>query len=236
MSRANSNSYFSRSTADLITAANSAGWAIFTAIKRENRGFFVKFDTTTITLTPGQSFYTLPPDFSQLIHFSERRVSSEPYHPLGHTSIGNALDFAQIQTGFNNDTGYYGGQSRYSFDGPYLPAPTNPTPNAPQIYQMDIIPAIDTVRMTELVYIANWIEIIDQNSVVMLPTSADAAWLALTTAELLDMNSDSQAETYRSKVLLPNGAPGPLMYLLLSEMRNKQTQVKPRVQMFGEWN
>jgi hypothetical protein len=231
ISQADSNSYYSRSDADKYSAANSAGWQIFSAVQRENRGFFIKFDTTSITLTPGQQTYTLPPDFSQLLHFAERAVATDNWHPLGTVSIGVALDYAQQRTGWYPGA-YYGNQSQFSYDGPYLPAPTVNVDD--QVFQMDIAPAIDRVRMTELVYIAKWIPITDDQSVVMLPDEAYAPWLSLTTANLLDMNDDTREARTRARTFLPSGGYGPEMQQLLSWVRNRQIQNPPTVDVFSE--
>lgn len=234
ISQADSNSYYSRSDADKYSAANDAGWQIFSAVQRENRGFFVKFDTTSITLTPGKQTYTLPEDFSQLLHFSERAVTTEPWHPLGTVSIGTALDYAQQQAGWYPSSLLYTNRSQFSYDGPYLPAPT--ANDVPQIYQMDIVPAIDRTRMTELVYIAKWIPIEDDQSTVMLPDEAYTPWLTMTTANLLDMNDDSRSMSTRARAFLPDGRYGPEMLQLLSSVRNKQIQNPPTVDVFaGEY-
>lgn len=178
---------------EIYSALEEAGFKVYAAILKEFSGFFLKFDTTTVVLTPGQNQYAMPPDLGNLVHIAERLTASENWHRIDPTSIGTALDNMQNAVGWDWDP--YD-DSRFRFYGPFLPAITVGTA---QIQQILIEPAIDQVRMCELAYTAKWLPIVNANSLNTLPNEGMYAQQSFAIAEIHRSNNDSAAQDYEAK-------------------------------------
>lgn len=193
-SLANSKSSYSRPEPEIYAALDEGGLLVFNAVLKETSGFFLKFDTSTVTFVPGQTEYALPPDVSQLVHVGERLSAAEPFFPVNPEGIGSALENAQDRVGWDYNS--YGYGSQFSFAGPYL---TADAATGVQTQKIRISPVPTDTRMVELAYIAKWLPITDGSSLIMLPAEGTPAMGAYATAELLRSNDDSLAREYEAK-------------------------------------
>lgn len=223
-------SYYSQSDGDIYNAINAAGWTLYVRILRELGGYFIKFDTTSITFVQGTQTYSLPPDCDQILHLAERQTTAQKWRPMRATDLADAMEHAQDTSGFYNgyyDAGLYGLQSKFAFYGPFLPATAiTPTPGAPQIQQIMIEPAVDQTYMVQIAYTAAWIPVRDGSTVVYLPQDAESALIDLASAELMRNNDDSLAERYAATAETKT-------QWLTSLMRQRQLATSPKVKMFG---
>lgn len=205
----NSKSYYSRSEGEIYSALSEAGFLVYSKVLKEYSNYFIKFDTTTITLTPGVQVYTLPPDCTQIISISERISTSQSWRQMSNESIQDAITNQFSNYPFGDLYCNYS-QSEFRFAGPYLAA--NNTINQPSIStvggftgsgyqceQITISPQITQTRMVEIAYIAKWISITNSHSYVMLPDECTYAMQNYAIAELLRSNDDSMSATYEAK-------------------------------------
>lgn len=190
----NADTYYSRPN-QIYSALESAGFKVFSAILKEFSGFFLKFDTTTVVLTPGVNSYALPPDLGNLVHIAEKITASENWRRIDPETIGHAIDNMQQSVGW--DWSPYG-ESGFKFYGPFLPEIT-PATLPTQTQQILISPAIDTVRMCELAYTAKWLPITGPNSLNTLPNEGTYAQQSFATAQLLRGNNDSLAADFEAE-------------------------------------
>ena len=217
----NAKSYYSRPD-EIYPALDEAGFLVYTAILKEFSGFFLKFDTTTIVLTPGQTQYACPPDLGNLVNLAERQSASENWHVINPTTIANALDDIQDLTDWDDWADGYGGDSMFKFYGPFLPMPVAGVAPTQQIL---IEPAIDTVRMCEIAYTAKWLQITNANSLNTLPNEGTYAQQNFALAEILRGNNDSLANEYEMKAQKHLTA-------FLTWVRNRQIVKWPTVQPY----
>lgn len=153
----NSKTAYSRPD-EIYSALSEGGFLVYTAVLKEFSGFFLKFDTTTVVLTPGTQDYPLPPDLSQLVCLSERQTASENWHVMNPTTLQDALDNAQSLVSWDDwDDLYDDRDSEFQFYGPYLPASAATATAANQIQQITVSPEIDAVRMCQIAYTAKWL-------------------------------------------------------------------------------
>lgn len=193
-SMVNSKTSFSRPD-EIYAALEEGGFKVYAATLKEFGGFFLKFDTSTVVLTPGQKQYAMPPDLGNLVHIAERLTASENWHRIDPTDIGHALDNLQQSVGWDWD-GY--NDHRFRFYGPFLPEITAAT--APTQTQAIIIePAIDQTRMCELAYTAKWLPITNANSLNTLPNEGTYAQASFAIAEIHRGNNDSLSTEYEAK-------------------------------------
>lgn len=218
-SLANAKSSYSRPEPEIYAALNEGGWLVYAAVLKEYSGFFFRFDTTTVTLVPGQTEYALPPDLTQLVHISERLNASEDFVPMEPESMGSALERARTQVGWDNYSDFYGEGSRFSFSGPYLDATAA---TGVQTQKIRISPAPTDTRQVELAYTAKWLPINDGSSLIMLPDEASAAMLNFGIAELLRSNDDSLSREYEAKANIHLTA-------FLTWVRARQIQQLPKL-------
>lgn len=192
----NSKTSYSR-TSEIYPALDEAGFLVFTAVLKEFSGFFLKFDTSTIVLTPGTQEYSLPPDLGNLVCLSERQTASENWHQINPESLNDALQNTQSLVSWDDwDDLYDDRDSMFQFYGPYLDAPST---TSVQTQKIRITPAIDAVRMCEIAYTAKWLPINNQSSPVMLPDEGKYAMQNYAIAELLRANDDTLAREYELK-------------------------------------
>ena len=182
---------------EIYPALSEGGFLVYAAVLKEFSGFFLKFDTTTIVLTPGQQQYALPPDLGNLVNLAERLTASEDWHVINPTSLANALDTTQqgVSWGDWNDM-YDDCDSSLRFYGPFLP---QPIPGSVQTQQVLIEPGIDAVRMCEIAYTAKWLSIVNDKSVVTIPEEGTYAMQNFALAEILRANDDTLAAEYERK-------------------------------------
>jgi hypothetical protein len=198
-SLANSKSGYARSSAEIYDALNEGGFRVYAAVMKEFRGFFIKFDETSLTLAPGTTEYTLPADFTQLVHLAERQVATDRWHPMAPMDLSEQLQTAQDAIGWDVST--FGEDSPFGFFGPYLDATDAQAAAALQIQKIRVSPAVDVNRFVQLVYSAKWMPIIADSSVVMLPDEGTYAMLNFAIAELRRASDDGQGENYEDKAI-----------------------------------
>lgn len=220
----NSRSGYSRQQGEIYSALDEAGFLVYTAVLKEFSGFFLKFDTTTIVLTPGQSVYTLPPDLTQLVNLAERLTASENWRVINPTSLANALDNTQDLVSWDDWGDNYGEDSDFKFYGPYLPAAAAA---GVQTQVLNIEPAIDQIRMCEIAYTAKWLTILNEQSAVMLPNEGTYAMQNFAAAELLRSNNDTLSAEYEAKGNKHLGA-------FLTWLRNRQLVKWPTITAYLE--
>ena len=217
---ANAKSSYSRPETEIYAALNKAGFRVYTAVLKEFSGFFLKFDTTTVSLVPNITEYVLPPDLSQLVHMSERLSAAERFRPMTPETIGDALEQAQSGVSWGDlYCGSYGGASLFSFAGPYLDAGGAA---GVQTQKIRVSPIPQDARFVELAYTAKWLPIVDGGSSVMLPEEGTHAMLDGAIAELLRSNNDSLSAEYAAEAKAGETA-------FLTWVRNRQIQQWPQI-------
>lgn len=215
---------------EIYSALDRAGFRVYTAVLKEFGGFFLKFDTTTIILTPGTQEYPAPPDLGNLVCLSERQTSAENWHQINPTTVNNAIAQVQQSVGWSGyDDLYDDRDSMFQFYGPYLKADditANPT-SAGQVQKIMISPAIDAVRMCEIAYTAKWLPIVDQTSKLMLPAEGTYPMQDFAVAELHRANNDTLSREYEEQGEISLTA-------FLTWIRNRQTVEWPTVTSYLE--
>ena len=185
----NSNSGYARSDGDIYSALSRAGFKVFSAVMKEFRGFFIKFDETTITLVPGTQEYPLPVDCSQIVHLAERQSATNDWRPIAPLDLDSTLTNIQVASGWSSFfSSQYGYGSEFGFYGPYLDAAA--TIGAAQTQKIRISPGIDSNRFCQIAYTAKWIPINDQSSKVMLPDEGTYAMESFASAQLCGESDD----------------------------------------------
>lgn len=213
--------YYSQ-TKNIYSMLEEAGFEIYTAVLKENSGFFIKFDETSLTLLPAQANqeYTLPPDFSQMVHLAERLTSSENWHEINPAdSLGSVLGNQLTGSGLVSIN--CGPDSSYTYYGPFLDSGQSENQTAAaQLQKIRIAPIPDTSRFVQTVYSAKWLPIVNQNSLLMLPSEGTYAMKAKAIAKLLRLNSDSLSSEYEQ-------VGQSLETKFLTWVRNRQIQSPP---------
>jgi hypothetical protein len=189
-------SYFSRSTDEIYAALSSAGKRVYDAVCNENRGFFIKFDESSVTLAANTTEYQLPSDLTQIVHMAERKVSSDEWATMNPTSLNNALLTQMQQSGLISF--FYEGASEFQYYGPYLDSSAT---TGTQVQKIRITPAPADSHYVQLVYTAKWTDVVNASSTVMLPNEGTYAMEDFAAAELLNLNDDSLALKYEASGL-----------------------------------
>lgn len=199
---ANSKSGYSRSDGEIYNALDEAGRTVFNAVLKEFRGFFIKFDEISITLSPTQTSqeYTLPSDLTQIVHLAERLTTTENWHPITPINITDALTNLQNQAGwYDFYADAYGENSEFGFYGPYLDAADTTVAQPLQVQKIRISPIPDANRFCQIAYTAKWLPITDASSKVMLPDEGTPPMLNYAIAELRRASDDSAAREYETQ-------------------------------------
>lgn len=218
----NAASYYSRSAGEIYSKLEEAGFEVYAAVLKENSGFFIKFDESSLTLTTSQANqeYTLPADFSQMVHLAERQTSSENWHEINPAdSLGAVLSHQLNASGLLSLA--FGNTSGYTYYGPYLDSGQSANSTAAtQLQKIRISPIPDTSRFAQLVYSAKWLPIVNQNSSLMLPSEGTYAMEAKATSKLLRLNNDSLSGEFAAEGQN-------LETKFLTWVRNRQIQQMP---------
>src|ERR1700749_4773719 len=91
--RVNQKTAFTFTPDEVYAALDEAGLLVYQKVLKENRGFFVKVDETSLVLTPGaegtDQIYNLPDDCSQILHLAERLQSTPTarWSPMEPTTL-----------------------------------------------------------------------------------------------------------------------------------------------------
>lgn len=193
---------------EVYAALDEAGLLVYQKVLKENRGFFVKIDETSLVLTPGvqgqDQIYPLPDDCSEILHLAERLQNSpiNRWCPMEPTTLGKAL--TDGWQGFVNWDGFgYGSTFKYA---PFLSAPNTAGDLIPtiQTQQIAVSPTVDQPRNTQIIYAAKWLELHDATSKNMLPDEGTLAQyngaLAILTGDIDDTREGSYMQ--RAKIQL----------------------------------
>jgi len=231
ISNATGASYYSRTPGEVIQKLNEGGFEVYCAVLKEFSGFFLKFDETSVTLLPTQASqeYTMPADFTQLVHLAERLTTTEDWHEISPaSSLGNVL-----QNQLNNSgiwSANFGEKSDFEYYGPYVDSGQSVNqPVAAQLQKIRIAPITDANRFVQLAYTAKWLPITNDKSPLMLPDEGTYAMEAYATAKLLKLNGDTLADTF-----LAEGQR--LESRFLSWIRQRQIQQLPQLTAYlEEW-
>lgn len=190
-SLANSKSGYARPDGEIYDALNEGGFRVFAAVLKEFRGFFIKFDETSLTLLPGTTEYALPADLTQIVNLAERISPTNDWLPMAPLGLTSALSNIQDNVGWDTFySGSYGDWSEFGFYGPYLDATATVAGGALQIQKIRVSPGIDTPRFCQIAYTAKWLPITDASSKIMLPDEGTYAMLNYAIGELRDASDD----------------------------------------------
>lgn len=216
----NAKTSFSRK-GEIYSALSEGGWMVYAATLKENSGFFLKFDTSTIVLTPGHQDYLLPADLTNIVNLAERQTSAEKWRTIEPTGLREAMDNTQSNIGWDG-SGY--GCSELNFYGPYL---TSTQTAGTQTQSITITPSIQLTRMCEIAYTAKWLPITSGESVVMLPEEGTYAMQNYAIAEINRANDDTLSREYEAK-----GDKHLTSYL--TWVRGRQSVQRPQIESYGD--
>jgi len=229
ISNADNASYNSRRPGEVIAKLNEAGFEIYCSILKEFSGFFIKFDETSLTLSPTQASqeYTMPADLTQIVHLAERQSSTENWHEIDPAdNLGNVLQNQLSDAGIWTQD--FGEKSAFEYYGPYLDAANAIIPGAPsQLQKIRIDPITDVARFVQIAYTAKWVQIVSDASTLVLPDEGTYAMEAYATAKLLKLNGDTLADTFLEEAKR-------LEARFLSWVRQRQIQRPPQADMYLE--
>jgi hypothetical protein len=223
----NSKTNYSRSEGEVYASLGRAGFRVYCAVQKEFGGFFLKFDESSLTLTPNVQEYTMPVDFSQMVHLSERISASENWRPMSPIDLDTAVNNVQQALGWDDFySSIYGYESQFGYYGPFLDSTATAKPQALQIQKIRITPNPSQTHFCQLAYTAKWIPITDASSIVMLPDEGTYAMESFASAELCAMNDDTRAQYYEGKGQSDLSS-------FLSWVRNRQIQTTPTIDTYG---
>ena len=198
---------FDRTPDEIYAALDSAGYLVYTRVLKEQAGYFIKEDTTSLTLTPSAATgpyapqtFALPNDLDQILFLGE-----SPIPNIGgqYQRMAPGRDLTAVEDNLGDDDwmdfagdAWNGQGSQYSYYGPYLPASeAQGTPDAASQQQMiDVSPVIESPRACLLIYHAKWLRIIDDASPVMMAEQGTYAMQHFAAAELLEDMDDTRAQ------------------------------------------
>lgn len=230
---ADSRSHFVRTAKpDIIwSAITEAARSLYFWIKKENKGFFIKWDTTTIAFANAQEEYTCPPDLEQIVRFSERQNSSQSWRQLTPSGVNDPL-FKASQF---EDVIILSGIvfSDYAYAGPYLTGPSEQTgqeaideaAEQAEVYKVRIAPIPSSVRQTELIYTAKFLEMTEDTDVCIIPEEGRGVLLEYAIANLLRGKSDEEAVAIKA-------SGDEMRELYLTSVRDRQIQEYAIVQPY----
>jgi hypothetical protein len=222
---ARSKSYFSRSDAEIFAALNEGSRYVFQNILKENKGYFIKWDTTTVEIVPNVLEYQLPADLEQILRVRERTSASDNWRVIRNdpslTSYTQLLDSATSYIGSCYDTT----ESQFMFFGPYEPQSVASDADDDETYNIRFSPNPIDTRTVELVYTAKFVEVTGTGSHLVIPDDGRGAVLDYAVAELLTLNGDDRAGQFYQ-----NAERKLTMFLTL--VRDRQLQDPPQVEPY----
>lgn len=222
----NSKTNYSRSEGEVYGALDAAGFRVYSAVLKEFRGFFLKFDESSLTLvsTNATQEYPLPTDLSQIVHLAERVTATENWRPMSPIDLGDAVGNLQDSLGWDDlYSSLYGYESQFGYYGPYLDSTAT---TGVQTQKIRVSPAPTQTHFCQLAYTAKWLPIVDASSKVMLPDEGTHAMMFFAIADLHGDNDDTRANGAEMK-----GQQHLSSFLSWSRMR--QLQNMPTIEMYG---
>ncbi len=188
----NKKTYFSRDDDEIWDAISEAASTLFLKVVSENSGFFLVWDTSSLTFTAGTEEYPLPATVGEIVRLRERLLVTDPWAIVNPADV-NSRSFTDAQ--FNTLDGTIDSAvSDFLYYGPYLNMADAETATQPQKIRIEP-PPVDT-RLTELVYIAKFLEIEGAESILVIPTEGHGVIKNAATASLLASNDDDNAERF----------------------------------------
>lgn len=184
--------YFSRDDEEIWAVLNECGYGVYTAVLKEYRGYFLKWDETIATVV-GTEEYSLPADLKQIVRISERSDSSSPWRPMLPLDVNSSLFTMLNQSNALNVT--WGPASQFGYF-PYLLSTDIKASLTSQVAKIRIEPTPQDVRTLQVIYGAKWLQILNKDSQVMLPENGVFAMKNKAIGTLLDRNDDSQAAKF----------------------------------------
>jgi hypothetical protein len=187
----NQKSYYSRSVDEIYAALDEKGKYVYDMVCNENGGFFIKFDTTSVSFVSGTTEYSLPTDCTQVVHLAERLTSTDQWNPIDPASLNNVLLDQLTSSGLLSIE--FGQASEFTYYGPYLDSSAT---TGVQTQKIRISPAPSDTRFVQLVYTAKWVQIVNDKSTLMLPNEGTYAQQNYAIAEMMRANGDAQSAEY----------------------------------------
>ncbi len=188
-------SYWSRTEEEVWAAINAAARFLYQAVLKEQRGYWIKTDSSSLTFTSGTTVYPLPADVQQLMRMRERSSAQEQWRLVNAEDIRS--DTMQ-QNSTSIGVSFDGQLSDFSFYGPYLDEAASQDYSGSEIQKISIAPSPVDSRFVELVYTAKFVEVDDQTSFLMIPSDGHDALIDFAVAECLRGNDDSLVNAYTS--------------------------------------
>ena len=188
-----SKSYYSRNEVEVWGAINAAARQIYQAVLKEQRGYWIKWDSTSLQFLKDQTQFELPPDVQQLIRVRERASASDRWNLVNSSdSLSDGVMLNQMPVGVNFDDP----ASNFTFFGPFLTEADSMTQDNTDIESIEITPTPSNTRYVELVYTAKFVEVEDATSYLMIPEDGHDCLIDFAVAECVRPNDDSLAADY----------------------------------------
>lgn len=189
-----SKSYFSRSDTEIWAAINEGCHRFYQAVLKENRGYWIKTDTSTVALVPNVTEYILPADLEQILRVRERLSSAEQWRIVRSSSLtgDTMLSDAQNATQLSYDSP----ASQFSFYGPYETADTAENTSDPETYNIRFSPNPVENRQVEVIYAVKFIEVVGTGSFLIIPQEGRGGIVDFAVGELMKANGDTRAEAF----------------------------------------
>jgi hypothetical protein len=196
-SQCQKDSYFSRSDDEIWAALDRAGRRVYNAVCNENGGFFIKFDTTSVSIVANTNEYALPADAGQLVYLAERTVSTDQWREIQPDTIRNVLFDQLVDTGILSLPFYPA--SKFTYYGPYLDTTNTALAGSAQAEKIRLSPSPGESHFCQCVYTARWLQILNASSSLMLPDEGTPAMERFAAAALVRKNSDSLANEFEDE-------------------------------------
>ena len=197
-----SRSYYSRPDNEVYSAISAAAKKVYLWTAREFRNYFLKTDTTTIQLAANVQQYACPPDLAILIRIGEQPLNSPPNTPFNWMRPADITSDRFILKEFQSLViNQYTPASEFVFSGPFLDQADaikqqGGAPQGPK--QLLFAPIPFDSRTVKVMYAAQFLEIVNANSILMMPMESHEAILDYAVAELVRPNGDAMSETYEA--------------------------------------
>lgn len=215
-------SYFSRDDDEIWQAISGAAHLVYKEAVLENKGYFIVFDTSSLTIAPNTEEYALPGTVEQIVRLRERLLATDPWRLIMPADLNDPISTGTQFTA-GSDASLDSEASQFIYNGPYAKQADAVAGTYVKSIRLEPIPT-DT-RFTELVYTGKFVEIEGEESPLVIDPEGHDAVKYLATAELLVANDDDNAENF-----LGIGNMHKTQYLKL--VRKRQTQQGPQCEPY----
>lgn len=220
----NKRTYFSRDDDEIWGAIDDAASSLYQQILAENSGFYLVWDTTSVTLQPNVEDYALPAAVKQLVRVREQPAGVSDWFTVLPADL-NSQNFLDLQFGSVLSAAMDGPVSDFLYYGPYLLETDAQT--AVQQYHFRFSPIPQDTRSVELVYTARYVSIVDKDSVCVIEPDGHWALVYEAAGNLLAGNDDDAAGTNFTMAQRRR-----IDYMKI--VRNRQTQQVRQVEAYIE--